>query len=160
MHCAREGSEVIIRELTKNFILIAVQCPTILPQIGNRPENNGFIKNMYETCVTKKLFNGEMMKVVWNIDDLNVSHKGWLEVKNISQYLSSIYGTKLQVHRGEIHNYLEMYLGYSELRMVKSLMLKYLQKFIYNPTEELRGTSASPPEEKLLQIRGEQEAYF
>ena len=72
-----------------------MQFPTILPQIGNRPENNGFIKNMYETCVTKKLFNGEMMKVVWNIDDLNVSHKGWLEVKNISQYLSSIYGTKL-----------------------------------------------------------------
>ena len=37
-------------------------------------KNIFFIINIYKPCVVNKLVNGEMMKTVWQDDDLKVSH--------------------------------------------------------------------------------------
>ena len=50
----------------------------------------------------------------------------------------------IKVHRGKIHDYLGMYLDYSETGMVKISMIKYLKKFLDNFPEELRGISSTP----------------
>ena len=39
----------------------------------------------------KKLVKGELMIVLWHVDDLKLSHKDPYEVTKISQYFSTIY---------------------------------------------------------------------
>ena len=61
-----------------------------------------------------------------------MSHKKPFEVNKFVQYLFTVYGNKLKVHRGKIRDYLGMDLGYSDTGVVKVLMVKYLQKVIDN----------------------------
>ena len=58
------------------------------------------------------MVKGESITVVWNIDDIKVSHKYPFEVNNFSQYLPTVYGNKVKEHRGEINYYLGIYLYY------------------------------------------------
>ena len=46
-----------------------------------------------------------------------------------------IYGNKLKLHIVNIHDYIEMDLGYSWTRGVKDLMIKYLQRVLDKFTE-------------------------
>ena len=66
-------------------------------------KNNGFGINPYNTCVTNKILNGEMMPVVWHVDDVKVSHNDPFEVTKFATYLSSIYRNK-KFHRGKVHD--------------------------------------------------------
>ena len=52
------------------------------------------------------MVKGEAMTLVWNVDNIKVSHKDLFEVTKFSQYLFTIYGNKLKVHSGNIHNYI------------------------------------------------------
>ena len=52
-------------------------------------------------------------------------------MNKFAQYLLTIYENKLKVHRLKIHDYLGMDLDYSDTWVVKVLMIKYLQKIIY-----------------------------
>ena len=117
-------------------------------------KNNGFVINPYDPCVASKLVKGGFMTVVWRVDDIKLFHKDPFEVTKFSQYLLTIYGNKLKVHRWKIHDYLRMYLGYSETGAVKVLMIKYLQKFLDKFSEEFIGTSSTPTAEHLFQFRG------
>ena len=63
------------------------------------------------------MINNKHMTVVFNVDDLKVSHGKSFEITNFAGYLSSIYGG-LTVYRGEVHDYLGMYLNY--IKQVKS----------------------------------------
>ena len=56
--CVREGSEGTIFEATKGYIWATAQCTSVLTQISNRLENNGFIINIYDPCMANKLVNG------------------------------------------------------------------------------------------------------
>ena len=76
-----------------------MQCTSVLPQIRNSIENNGFAINPYDLCVAKKLVKRGVIAVVWHFDDLKVSHKYPFEMTKFSQYLSTIYRNKLKVHR-------------------------------------------------------------
>ena len=62
---------------------------------------------------------------------------------------------KIKVHRGKIHDDLEMNLDYSETGVVKVLMMKYPQKVLVEFPEELRGTSSTPETDHTFQVRGE-----
>ena len=68
--------------------------------------------------------------MVWHVDDIKVSHKDPFEVTNFDQYLLIIYGEKLKVNRGKIHDYLGINLDYIETGVVKVLVIKYQQKVL------------------------------
>ena len=89
-----------------------------------------------------------------------MSQKDPFGVTKFSQYLSTIYGNKLKVKRGDIHDFLGMHLDYSETGVVKVSIIKYLQKVLENLPEELRGTLYTPALDHILQVRGENEAEF
>ena len=54
------------------------------------------------------------MTVTWHVDNLKVSHKDPHQITKFSSYLSSIYGEKLAVKIGKVHDYIGMELDYSE----------------------------------------------
>ena len=81
-------------------------------------------------------------------------------MNKFNQYLLTIYGNKLNLHRGKIHDYQGKDLDYSGTGFLKVSKKKYIQNFLDGFTEELRGTSATPVEDHMLQLRGEDEAEF
>ena len=93
-------------------------------KLATNLKNNGFVINPYDLCVEKKLVKREAMTVAWHVENLKVSHKDLFEVTKCDQYLSTIYSNKLKVHRGKIHEYLGMDLGYLETGAVKFSMIK------------------------------------
>ena len=85
-----------------------------------------FKVNPYDPCVSNMDINGSQMTVCWHVDDLKVSHKDPFEVTKFSTYLDGIYGDKITVTRGPLHEYLGMDLYFSEKGNAKISMIKYI----------------------------------
>ena len=93
-------------------------------------ETYGFIINPYDPCVANMIVTGSQLTVVWHVDDLKVSHKDPFEVTRFAHYLSKIYGPKLTVKRGKVHDYLGMNLDFRDNGKVKISMIPYLQRIL------------------------------
>ena len=63
-----------------------------------------FVINPYDSCVANSMINGKQMTVTWHVDDLKVSHEDPAEITTFANDLAVIYGEKLTVHRGQVHN--------------------------------------------------------
>ena len=70
------------------------------------------------------------MTVVYHINDLKVSHKDPSEVTNFTTYLSTIYGKKITVYRGNVHGCLGVDLEQSEPGVLKASINKYIQNLL------------------------------
>ena len=79
--------------------------------------------NPYDPLVENTIINEKLMTVVWQVDDLNVSHVDIFEVTKFSGYMSSIYGG-LTFHRGKLHDYLGIYIKCNEKGTVKVSIIK------------------------------------
>ena len=84
------------------------------------------------------------MTVTWHVDDLKVYHKDPYQITKFSSYISIIYGEKLTVKRGKVHDYLWMDLDYSDEGSVKVYMIKYTGKILRAFLENIVGSTASP----------------
>ena len=76
-------------------------------------KNNGFSINPHDLCVAKNWLRGGVITVVRHVKNLKVPHKDPFEVTKFPQYLLTIYGYKLKVYRGNINDYIGIYLYYS-----------------------------------------------
>ena len=90
------------------------------------------------------------MTVTWHVDDLKISHKDGKEVSKFIITLSRIYGDKISVHRGEVHDYLGMDLDFSTPGRVRVSMIKYLSKIIKAFPEVIKSTAETPAAEHLF----------
>jgi len=88
----------------------------------------GFKLNPYDPCVANMEIEGFQLTVTWHVDDLKVSHIDPFQVTRFAEYLASIYGEKLTVNRGKVHDYLGMDLDFSTKGKVKIGQIKYTQK--------------------------------
>ena len=88
---------------------------------------------------------GKQMTVTWHVDDLKVSHEDPLQITLFAQYLAHIYGEKLTVKRGKLHDYLGMDLDYSTPGKLRISMIKYLDKVMDDFPEDIGGGAASTP---------------
>ena len=102
--------------------------------------------------MANKVIDGDQMTMVWHVDDLKVSHLKPLEIMKFACYLSHIFGPKLAVKRGNIHDYLGMDLDYSEKGQVKVSMIKYLKKILAAFPEDLLSTSNTPAARHLFTV--------
>ena len=62
------------------------------------------------------------------------------------------------MHIRKINDYIEINLDYSETGVVQVLIIKYVQKILDKFPEESRGTSVTPVEDNLFQVRREYKA--
>ena len=101
--------------------------------------------------------NGSQMTIVWHVDDLKVSHKKAIEITKLAMYLDNIY-PGVKVNRGEIHDYLGIYLDFSEDGNVKVSMIPYLNEILRDFPELLGNISTSPAADHLFRVRLDEEA--
>ena len=99
-----------------------------------------FVINPCGPCVDNTEINGYQMTVVCHVNDLKVSHKDSFEVTRLAAYLNDICGD-LKANQGKVHDYLGMYLDYSEEGIMKKSMIKYLNN-VFRELPENLGISA------------------
>ena len=93
------------------------------------------------------------MTVVGHVDDLKVSHKKAEANTEFAKWMKTIYGEKLTVHRGKIHDYLGMEMDWSKDGKVSISMIKYLHKILEDFVEDIRKLSVTPAADYLFKIR-------
>ena len=79
-------------------------------------EDFGYTVNPYDPCFANKIINDSQMTVPWHVDDLKISHKDIRKVTKFTKTFGYIYGDRMKIHRGKVHDYLGMDLDLSVLR--------------------------------------------
>ena len=74
-HKNLEGKANALCQDTQGIVWNATQRTTFLKNISKDLEDYGFETNEYDPCVANKTVNGSQMAVLWNVYDLQVSHK-------------------------------------------------------------------------------------
>ncbi len=123
-------------------------------------EGLGFEFNPYDPCTANKIIDGHQMTVVFHVDDLKVSHKDEKQIDWFADELRKIYGEKLTVNKGEVHDYLGMMIDYSLDGKVQISMIKFIKKIFELFPEVIASTAATPASDRLFHIRDEVEAKF
>ena len=93
------------------------------------------------------------LTVTWLVDDLKIFHKDSLEVTNFLHHLGQIYGDRMTVHRGKVHDYLGMDLDFSTANTLKIGMIEYIKKIHEDFPEEIKSAAATPAAEHLFDVR-------
>ena len=93
-------------------------------------EEFGFEVNPYDPCVANKMINGSQMTMTWHVDDIKISHKDSREVTKCIEHFRKIYGDRMTIHCGKVHDYLGMDLDFSSNKVLKIGMIKYLKKIL------------------------------
>ena len=71
-------------------------------------EGFGFTVNPYDPCVVNNMVNGLRMTVIWYVDNLKISHKDSGEVTKFIEHFRKLFGDRMSIHRGKVHDYLGM----------------------------------------------------
>lgn len=109
-------------------------------------------------CVANLQVKGNQMMVTWHVDDVKVSHVDPNEVTKFLVYMGKIYGPKMKVTRGKVHDYLGMDLDFSTPGTLRVSMIKYLKKVLANFPELICSISASPAADHLFDIHEDSES--
>ena len=113
----------------------------------------GFTVNPYDPCVANKIINDSQMTVPWNVDDLKIFHKDSREVTKFIKHFGNIYGDRMTLHRGKVHDYFEMGLDFSSPNVLNVGMIKYIKKIHKYFPEEIKSSADTPAAEHLSDVR-------
>jgi len=120
--------------------------------------DKGFKINPYDPCVANKTVNGKQFTIVWHVDDLKLSHVDEKEVTKMLDWLKSIYGDRMRITRGKIHDYLGMTLDFTTRGELRVTMVDYLKQAIEDFPEKIEGSAATPAGNHLFTVRPKDEA--
>ena len=87
------------------------------------------------------IVNGKKCTIIWNVDDLNMSHLDSDTVSSVLADIDAEYGNiaKMTRTRGKIHKYLGMTIYHSLPWKVIFSMFNYIGTIIYDIPEGIRG---------------------
>ena len=117
----------------------------------------GYIINPYDHCVANKIINGKQCTVTWHIDDLKISHEDPAVVESFLTDLQAEFGSlgDISVSRGKRHDYLGMFLDFSEDGILQVDMRPYLQTIFANMPSEMVGKAQTPAANHLYHVNNE-----
>lgn len=84
--------------------------------------------NEYDLCVGNEMINGNQMSVTWHVNDLKASHKDRLELTKLALFSTKMFGDKMTVNQGDVHDCLGMDLDKSNKRVLQMNAVKHLEK--------------------------------
>ena len=93
------------------------------------------------------------MTVTWHVDDLHISYKDCLEVTKFLHHFGQIYGERMTVHFGKVHDCLGKDLNFSTANTLKTCMIKYIKKIHKDFPEDINFAAATPAAEHLFYVR-------
>jgi len=153
---SKKGEPLLYVKLSKAIYGLLRSALLFYRKLRSELEDYGFVINPYDPCVANKMVNGKQMTVVWHVDDLKVSHVDKTEVTKFVAHLAGIYGPKMTIRRGPVHDYLGMDLDYSESGTAIVSMIKYLRKIFVDFSEDITSTAATPAADHLFKVRAEE----
>ena len=115
----------------------------------------GFVSNPYDPCVANKTINGRQCTVlVWHVDDLKISHIDPEVVTSIIDLVAGEFGKEapLTIHRGKVHEYLGMTIGFSDRKKVKLSMIDYVQTILDELPVDMDGENSTPAANFLFDV--------
>ena len=117
----------------------------------------GYIINPYDHCVANKIINAKQCTVTWHIDDLKISHEDPAVVESFLTDLQAEFGSlgDISVSRGKRHDYLGMFLDFSEDGILQVDMRPYLQTIFANMPSEMVGKAQTPAANHLYHVNNE-----
>ncbi len=71
-------------------------------------ESMGFKLNPYDPCIDNHMVNRTQQTVTWHVDDLKIGHINPAINTRLIGSLAKIYGNKIIVSHGKVHDYLGM----------------------------------------------------
>ena len=89
----------------------------------------GFVINLYDTCVANNMINGKQCTIVWYVDDSNVSHVDPEVVSEVINLMKKYVGD-LSITRGKEHRFLGMNITMIDDKKLKNEMKEHLQESI------------------------------
>jgi hypothetical protein len=117
----------------------------------------GFTLNLYDSCVVNKMIDSKQCTIIWQVDNLKLSHVKQSVLEDIADKLNTKYGqeTPLAMHHGKIHDYLGMTIDYSEDGKVEFMMTDYVQGILDEAPDDMNGFAVTPAASNLFAVRGD-----
>ena len=114
----------------------------------------GYTINPYDSCVANKVINGKQCTVTWHIDDLKISHVDQKVVEAFVADLQAEFGSlgDISVSRGKRHDYLGMFLDYSEDGVLQVDMRPYIKTILDGMPSSFKGRAQTPAANHLYHV--------
>ena len=155
-----KGEPMLHVRLSKALYVFLKSALLFYRKLCTELEDFGFAVNPYDPCVENKMVNGSQMTVTWHVDDLKISHKNSLEITKFLHHFGQIYGERMTVHHGNVHDYLGMDLDFSTSNTLKIGMIKYIKKILEDFLEEIKYAVAMPAAEHLFDVSEDNQDRF
>ena len=155
----KKGTKILYMKLQKALYGLMRASLRFYRKLRKEFETCGFTVYPYDPCMANKTTDGgKQLTVMWHVDDLMASCEDDFELIKFLCYLAKIYGPKLSMHTGKKHNYWGVDMEFNEDETLDVSMIKYLKNAINEFPEMIKGRTATPPHDKLFEIRDEKEA--
>ena len=114
-----------------------------------------FELNPYDPCIANKTINRKQLTLLWNVDDIKISHVDEQVVSDFNKWLKKTYkhifkdgSGVIKVSHGKLYDYLVMQLDFSMQGEVKVTINPYIQAMldefhVHNPTKTTAKTPAA-----------------
>ena len=93
------------------------------------------------------------MTITWHVDDLTVSHSTPSRSQKFVAHLATIYGNRLVVHQGKIHDYLGMDFNFTKDGIAQVSMIKYTSKILIEFPEPITTSCVTPAADHLFSVQ-------
>ena len=119
----------------------------------------GYTINPYDACVANKIINGKQCTITWHIDDLKISHVDHKVVEAFVSDLQTEFGKlgDISVSRGSRHDYLGMFLDYSEEGILQVDMRPYIKTILAGVPPNMLGKAQTPAANHIYHINEDAE---
>ena len=113
-----------------------------------------FTANPYNSCVVNKMIKGSQRTILWQVDDLKISHIDLNVVTAIIKLLEGEFGkdASLTITHGKVQDYLGMTINYISPGKVKISMINYIDNMLAELPDDMSGESATPAGNHLYQV--------
>ena len=102
----------------------------------------------------KKIDYGKQCTIIWNVDNIKISHVDSNIVSSVLAYIDTEYGkiSKMTITQVKIHKYLRMTIDYSLPGKVKFSIVNCIGNILNYTPEGMKGESSTPAAHHIFYI--------
>ena len=118
--------------IQEGYLQHSIGVITFLDKALQKPRKMGYQRNEYDRCVITKIVHNKKCTILWNVDDLNMSHFDPDIISSILADIDTEYGniTKTTITRGKIYKYFGMTIDYSSPSKLIFSVVNYIGKIL------------------------------
>jgi len=122
--------------------------------LSNTLQEWGFKIYEYDQCVANKIIKGKQCTIIWQVDDLKISHVDKRAVEDVLKQLTTKFGqdAPLTTCRGKILDYFGMKIDYCRKGKVTFSMENYIKQILEEAPYDMEGIAKTPAACHLFNI--------